>query len=581
MTRGFVSGLVLTGALLPAVPAAAQDTVVVRRDTVVMVTRPTGTVGDIERWAVDVFNAPRTTRVFGPLRVESGSTIPGDLAVLDGPLIVYGTITGDLVGINADITLESGAVVEGDVVVLGGRLDAREGARIEGSSRWHREGVDVRRDGDRLELRGRRHDTRYDRERGFDDRDRSRAFLVLGLGGTYNRVEGLPMRGGAGIEWWSGGMGGRIRGYGVFRTAGRFTGSREDIGYNVEGRLRFGATTPRLTLDARAFDVVVPTQGWPLTLHEVGWGTFLWHRDYRDYFLQRGFSGALTFEPARDVALIGEVRVVDEASITERDPWTPFRGDEPWRANPVIDAGDYVLFAGTIRYDSRGSLRSRYSGTLLEATWEHGRGDDIVENALPTTVRPALPAADYRFDRASVDLRRYQRIGRAGQLRVRGFWAGALGGDPLPIQRRYALGGPDPLNGYAFRAFNCNPLADAAQTALCDHVLLFQAEYRGGFGIEWLGHERSSHRRRTDERAGDWDGWDWDWDWDDWDWFGGPHIVLFTNAGTGWLRGSDGPGRLNWDVGAGLAFGSVGVYFAKALREGEPVRVTLRIERRF
>jgi hypothetical protein len=562
----FVALMVL-GAGPCARHAVAQDTVVVRRQSQGGQTR-------IAQWAVDVFNAPRTTRAFGAFALEAGARIEGDLAVLDGPVVLSGAVTGDVVAINADLTLADGALVEGDVVVLGGRLEREPGATIEGSSRSESARVDVRREEDRLELIGR---PSARRSRAYDERSRGGAFLVLGLGNTYNRVEGLPLRLGAGVQWRDGGTEGRIRGYGVFRTAGDFSGSREDIGYAVEGRLRFGRTTPRLTIGGRGYDLVVPTQDWPLTLHEVGWGSFLWHRDYRDYFLQRGYGGFLSFEPAPTVTITGDVRRVEETSVAERDPWTPFRNSEPWRPNPAIDAGDYTLLTGTLEYDSRPSERSPQSGTLLRATWEHGIGDSIVEVPLPASVRPALPTADYTFDRASVDLRRYQRIGRAGQLRLRGFWAGAVRGDPLPIQRRYSLGGPDPMNGYGFRAFNCNAnAADPALTGLCDHVLLFQAEYRGGFGFLWGDREFDDRARREE-----WADWDWDWDWNDWFWFGGPTFVLFTNAGTGWLRTSDGPDRLHWDVGAGIAFGNVGLYVARAIQEGEPVRVTLRIERRF
>jgi cytoskeletal protein CcmA (bactofilin family) len=553
--------------------ATAQDTVIVSRD--VRRLRTTG----IEQWAVDVFNAPGTLRTFGALTVDRDQRLDGDVAVLDGPVVVLGTITGDLVVINADVTIADGAVVERDVVVLGGRLEIAEGARVEGSTRRHSERVSVRRVGDRLELVGRSRPAR--RWRGFDDRDRGRAYVVLGLRPTYNRVEGLPLRLGAGIEWQAGATSGRIQGYGVFRTAGDFKSNREDIGYAVEGRIGFGTNAPRLTLGARGYDLVTPTQDWPLTPHEVGWATFLWHRDYRDYFLERGVAGFLTFTPATTVALTGEVARVEETSIAARDPWTPFRNAEAWRPNPLVDEGDFTLLRATAEYDSRPSDRSTRSGTLLRATWEHGIGDNVVEQPLPAAIRPALPASDYAFDRASVDLRRYQRIPGAGQLRLRGFWAGAVGGDPLPIQRRFSLGGPDPMNGYGFRAFACNEaLTDPAMPGLCDHVLLFQAEYRGGFGLHWLGGDSYDRRDRPDRRPGEW--WpEHGWDWDDWDWFDGPTLVLFTNAGTGWLKTSDGPDKLHWDVGAGLAFGSVGVYVARAIQEDEPIRVTLRIERRF
>jgi hypothetical protein len=553
--------------------AGGQDTVIVSRDA-----RRAQTAG-IEQWAVDLFNAPGTIRAFGLLTVRDGERLDGDVAVLDGPVEVYGTITGDLVAINADVMVADGAVIERDIVVLGGTLDVAEGARVEGSTRRHGERVAVRRVDDRLELVERERGRRW---RGFDFRDHGRAFIVLGIGRTYNRVEGLPLRLGVGAEWQAGITTGRIRGFGVFRTAGDFETNRADIGYAVEGQLGLGTQAPRIVLGARGYDLVVPTQDWPLSPHEVGWASLLWHRDYRDYFLQRGVAGFVSIEPAPSLTLTGEVARVEETSIGARDPWTPSRNAEAWRPNPRVDEGDYTLLTGTLEYDSRPSERSRRSGTLLRATWEHGMGEDVIERALPPAVRPPLPGADYTFDRASVDLRRYQRIGRAGQLRLRGFWAGAVRGDPLPVQRRFSLGGPDPLIGYPFRAFACNEgVADLSRPGLCDHVVLFQAEYRGGFGIDWFDgdfdlRDHPDRRARPDRPEG-WEGWDFD----DWAWFEGPTLVLFTNAGAGWLRSEDGPDRLHWDVGAGIAFGSVGLYVARAIREDEPFRVTLRIERRF
>ena len=63
---------------------------------------------------------------------------------------------------------------------------------------------------------------------------------------------------------------------------------------------------------------------------------------------------------------------------------------------------------------------------------------------------------------------------------------------------------------------------------------------------------------------------------------GSRDVMLFSNAGTGWLDGEDIP-SLGFDIGAGIELGSVGFYGAKALGDDgdDPVRWTLRIERRF
>jgi hypothetical protein len=518
-----------------------------------------------------MFNARSTTRIFGSDVIQRNTVYTGDVAAYEGSLRVYGVIEGDLIAINADVELRYTAEVHGNIVIVGGELDRDEGAQIFGGIRQQWERIRVRRVGDRLELEEAPRRRRVSVPR-FNRRWRPRggASLIIGFDETYNRVEGLPLRGGIGLHAASGDVSTVIRGYGIFRTAGDFS-TREDIGYRVEGTVSAGRVT-RITVGARAFDEVRPTQDWPLARNEVGWSTLIWHRDYRDYFLQRGFAGFLSIQPLRGLEVTGEVARVDETSIDAREPWTLFRRDENWRPNPAIDIGDFTLLTGSLEYGDRPSRRRAASGWFLRATWEHGTGENVVERLLPLAIRNPLPATDYSFDRASVDLRRYQQIGWSGQLGLRAFWAGSMGEDPLPVQRRFALGGPDPMNGFPFRAFSCSDASlDVSLPALCDHVLLFQAEYRGGLGIDWVG-SAWDHRSYPD---GDdfpqvWDG----------IWFDGPVLVLFSNAGTAWLEGQD-RGDLNVDAGVGIEFGSVGLYVAKALTEDYDLRWTLRIERRF
>jgi hypothetical protein len=534
---------------------------------------------ELRQWAVDFFNASGTTRIVGPLTIESDTTYAGDLAVLDGPLVVDGTVNGTVVAINADVEIRSGATIRGDVYVLGGRMRDEMSSRVAGTMRRVSSLVSVRLVRGRLELLEQPRTTRITRRRP-SYRTYADASLLVGLGGTYNRVEGLPARLGARLDWRRGSTRVQLEGYGIFRTAREFETDDKGIGYHAEGSIRFGSTrdrtswawSPGITLGGRAFEMVRPTQDSPLTLHEVGWAALLWRRDYRDYFLQTGFSGFIDIYPLRYLTVSGEVARVEEQSIEARDAWTPFRRDEVWRPNPSIDAGDYTLVTVAAEFDSRPSRRVGASGWYLRLAWDRGVGENVIENPLSPEVRDPLPLDSYVYDRATVDLRRYERFGRRGQIRLRALWEGTIGRDPLPIQRRYSLGGPDPLNGYAFRAFSCNDAVGSfGLVGLCDRILLFQAEYRGRLHFDW-----------SESDYGEWIGADdWGfWDWEDGFWLDGPTIVLLGNAGTGWLDGQS-PGSLHFDIGAGLEIGSVQLYVAKAIEEGEPVRVTLRIERRF
>lgn len=551
---------------LSAVPAllSSQEPVVAPQGQV-----PSQSVA--ERSAVAFFNRPSTTRVVGALTVDRETRYSGDVAVLEGPVVVEGVIEGTLVAFNADVAIRSGARIGGDVIVFGGQLIDEVGSDVSGSLRRYSRSVNLRLTDDRLELLQARPTERRVRTRRY--RTRSDASVILSPGGTYNRVEGLPLKLGAKFRWLGPTVLTELKGYGIFRTARKFDSDSNGIGYGVDASVRVGRTAG-VTVGGRFYDVVLPTQEWPLELNEVGWATLLWHRDYRDYFIQRGVAGFVTLEPVRRLSLTGEFARVEERSIDDRDAWTPFRNSDPWRPNPAVDAGDYTIMSATAEYDSRPSRRSAGSGVLFRFRWDHGMGEDVVQQPLPVSIRDPLPTESYEFDKGMADIRVYQRVGRHGQLRLRGMWSGTLGGDPLPIQRRLSLGGPDPMNGYGFGAFACNEaLGEASNVALCDHVLLFQVEYRGSLSMDWIDEAFDRSVRRTEPEPGFWG-------WHDGFWLDEPVIVLMSNAGTGWLKGEE-VGSLSFDLGVGVEFGSVGLYLAKALKDDEPLRVTLRIERRF
>jgi hypothetical protein len=546
-----------------AAPASlrAQDTVIVTR------------AGPADERAVRLFNGDNTTRLFGEQTLGRSVVIHTDLGVLDGPLHLYGTVEGNLVAINADVSIDGGAEVRGNVLVLGGTLFLSDDARVDGSVERHSERVGVREVDGRLELTGER--IRHVVVRG-DHRlrrsyDRGRSTLELTTAGTYNRVEGLPVMGGPRLTWNDEATSIRLEALGIWRTATGFDASLDnrDFGYSALADLRLGPER-RLALGGKAYDVVTPIESWQLQDDEVGLGALLWHRDYRDYYLQRGFAGFARLHPAPELSLFGEIARDEANSVAERDPWTLFRGEEPWRPNPSIDEGHFVRITAGLDLDTRLG-ESWGGGVTLHAEWERGRSDDVAERPLPLAVRPPLPLTAYQYDRVFGDLRLYQPVGWGG-LTLRAVGGTVLGNAPLPVQRRFSLGGPDPMPGYDFRRFGCNEaVADLALPALCDHMVLFQAEYRGGLDLNPF-HGIWDHESVRRPRDRDWSDWEDQWE--------GPQLVLFTDAGSAWLTGTQ-PGALKWDVGAGLEMGSVGLYAARAIERDQPIRFFLRIHRRF
>jgi hypothetical protein len=168
--------------------------------------------------------------------------------------------------------------------------------------------------------------------------------------------------------------------------------------------------------------------------------------------------------------------------------------------------------------------------------------------------------------------------------------AGWLSGDPLPLERRVSVEGVDVLPGFDFRTpavandvGTCSGIISApGRPAECDRIALAQVEYRHEMHFDWGG--------------------DWDADRADaparhhW---GSVHSdaawVVFFDGGRGWLvnespapgstleykRGAIPPlGTFRTDVGAGLDFGSVGVFIAKALSDPhEPPNLFVRLKR--
>ena len=551
-------------ASLCAATAAAQDTVVI--------TRPyRSSSNDAERRAVAVFNAPETMRILGAHTIGRSVIVEGDVAVVDGPLRVEGRVSGEIVAINADVEVVDGADVGGDILVLGGHATVDEGARLTGTIEQHSDRVVVRWDNERLTIVDRDEPIRrvirdHDHRRFSDDYFIGRASIIVTTAGTYNRIEGLPLLVGPRFTWSTQHGDARLEGLGIFRTAASLDLHNRDVGYRALARLRFGRGR-QLEAGARAFDQVMPVEDWTLRDDEVGWASLLLHRDYRDYYLARGVGAYGRLRAGRVLTLWADASRFDVSSLDARDPWTPFRNSQVWRANPAVDEGRFTEYRAGFELNT---LRdSRWDGGIrLRAEWLHGTGDSISAVALPLTVRDPIPANGYRYDRVWADLRLHQSFA-GGALSLRGVAAGDLHQDgPLPMHRRLSLGGPDPMPGYPFHRFACNEtVADPASPALCDRMALFQAEYRTGFSI--------------DVGNGDDDDQGW-WGWGSWDRFDGGDIelILFANAGAAWI-GEVTPKRFNWDAGAGVEIGGLGIYVARALEQGESVRAVLRLHARF
>src|SRR5256885_15719103 len=153
---------------------------------------------------------------------------------------------------------------------------------------------------------------------------------------------------------WKVAQGLRIRfdALGIFRTAGNLSDRGSDLGYLVRSELRAG-DRQALGLELRAYSMVAPVEDWGLHNAEVGWSAFLFQRDYRDYYTNKGVAGRAFVQPEPSLNFALELRPDGETSAPTRDPWTVFRNAQAWRPNPPVDDGHYVTLGGYFTLDTR------------------------------------------------------------------------------------------------------------------------------------------------------------------------------------------------------------------------------------
>lgn len=577
-------------ALTAPAPAEAQRVGGVPRDVTLEVTR--------------LFNAADTRRVRGDFALAAGDTVKGDLAVLNGNVRLAGIVDGEVVVLNGDVFLSDGARIAKRLTVVGGMLDAPDRPDVGGDIRvwsaryrFHEQADTLVADTDLL--------TRFS-DWARDNENGTQSQLFVTSAHTYNRVEGLPIYVGPRMRVRNGDTQVRAEVYGIFRTGDRLVWQDENLGHRVLLELRQGDRTG-FAVGGRLFDEVDAVEQWQLTDTEVGLATFLFSRDYRDYWERHGALGYLSLFAGRGHELrlsYGEERWNARRA---RDVWSLNDG-VAFRANPRADEGVVRLLTVSGTFDTRTESRNPRSGWFLRGEYERGVSDALQlapltpgagrpMNTNAIAEAPIAPAVTY--GRALFDLRRNNRLGPNAQLNLRAVFGGWMHGDALPVQRRLAVSGIDALPGFDFRrSLGTNDIGTCAtgdeagyialgRPAQCERMALLQVEWKGDFRINLFGNDDSDRRWRFGRSGAD----------GTW--------VIFANSGRGWLvnrgvAGTDLPleraadplyfGRnrvpdLNtWrtDIGGGFDFGTFGVYLAQAVSQrGLSPNVYVRLGRRF
>ena len=287
---------------------------------------------------------------------------------------------------------------------------------------------------------------------------RVRTTLLLATGGTYNRIEGLPIVFGPTFELRPSEATARPA-----RPARHSPDGRR--GLAAQQRLRLRRARPsfasrRAASAGRVYSEVAPFEDQPLSAAENGWSAFLLQRDYRDWFERRGGGGYGL--GATDPLRSGSSCRFGATTSARSGPRT--RG----RCSGTATGGAAIRSATTATTSPPASRSISIRGTIgtlptagwyLRGRYEHSTSDDVAPVTLPETVRP--PHSDRRRLRLRPAAVRFpsllapyaERSASTPDCAPTGGSA-AIG---CPIQRRVSLGGPDLLPGYAFRAFTCAP----------------------------------------------------------------------------------------------------------------------------
>jgi hypothetical protein len=367
----------------------------------------------------------------------------------------------------------------------------------------------------------------------------------------------------------------------------------DDFGYALRAEQALGGRN-NIAVGGTLFSTVDPIEDWGITNLEASLTTFILHKDYRDYYERSGWSAYAEFRvPYMPVRLKAEYFEEDHDFIPVVGPWSITKNDKPWREQPLVAQGKARFLEGSITVDTRNDQKDPSDGWLLQASARKGLGGDLLIPAhLVSAEAPQETVDPQEFDTdfltGFLDIRGYLRINPGASLNIRGVMGGALNDVPLPPQFQHALGGVGSLPGHRMFTQDCGARdvtrvfdrntdqgvlrSDVFPSYGCDRFALFQAEFRGNLFMDWgFGW--------NDEE----DPWE-----EDWNWYPNidfsPNWSAFFNAGQAWKVNSSETDTL-MDVGVGLFFGDLGLYFAYPINEDEngdrDGNFFIRLSRRF
>lgn len=361
----------------------------------------------------------------GDTTLERDARHVGTWVQLGGRLVVAGTVTGDVVAVDAELQIRPGAAIGGDMTLIGGRYLGTTMATFQGRRRWLRdEPIGLRRDATAGVLV-----VTYDPPvLGFPFEPKGIAGIVIH---EYTGVDGLLFGLAAGLKELPDQPETVLAGGPIFRTA------RDDVGWDVVASRLFRRAS--VTLGGRAYRITDTPERWHRGDFSNSLASLFLADDDRTYFERTGY-GLWAERPVRlastqpPVTLRASWRDDDFDGLESERPLAFFAEDDDWRTNPPIEPGRGRALGVSVEWDRRDDPSFPRRGVWLQGRFDHwGFG------------------GEFGFDFGRVDARGYVPLPTsAGSfVSLRGVAGGRLGGgDTLAPQFWFRLGGGSSIPGY-------------------------------------------------------------------------------------------------------------------------------------
>lgn len=378
----------------------------------------------------------------GDLVIAVEEIVEGDAIVMQGDLIVKGTVKGDAVISLGDAFVDSGGHVIGDVVTWKGKIFIDEFGKVDGKSIEHKlfemgMDEDIFRVGSHTNRMNSKRDWNAEfniDEIEIDDEEDSAFEPRL----SYNKVDGFFL--GAKLPlFWNGtiGPGLKIDGYGGYS----FSNDRWQYFAELEKRF-FKKNILRIGIESHK--ITDTDDEWIIENWENSLAAFFLHEDFRDYFYRTGFGAHLSQSLGRVISMRIKYLNDDYESSENNTNWALFGGDKDFRPN--------YGFRGYGINAEEGNMRS----VIAEGTLDILRGNLLINGYIERSGYGL--GGDFEFTRYILEAKYRARLSDYEGLAFR-LKLGASEDDYLPVQKVFTLGGISTLRGYSHKEFTGNQMA--------------------------------------------------------------------------------------------------------------------------